>query len=74
MSTRWYRAPELLVGDPHYGKAVDVWAIGCIFIELITGKPLFPGDSDYEMIKLVMQTFKGSEDFPERLKIAFSKN
>lgn len=71
VSTRWYRAPELLVGDTNYGKAVDVWAIGCIFMELITGKPLFPGDSDYEMIKLIMQTFKGSEEMPERLKQAF---
>lgn len=53
VSTRWYRAPELLVGDSNYSKAVDVWAIGCIFVELVTGQPLFSGDSDYEMLKLV---------------------
>jgi cyclin-dependent kinase-like len=46
VSTRWYRAPELLVRDMHYGKAIDVWAIGCIFLELVTGRALFPGDSD----------------------------
>lgn len=51
VSTRWYRAPELLVGDRNYGKAVDVWAIGCIFVELLTGNPLFTGDSDYETLK-----------------------
>ena len=46
VSTRWYRAPELLVGDAQYSQSVDVWAVGCIFAELTTGLPLFPGDSD----------------------------
>lgn len=35
VATRWYRAPELLVGDKHYGSAVDVWAVGCLFAELV---------------------------------------
>eukprot|EP00188_Purpureofilum_apyrenoidigerum_P001008 Plantae.Rhodophyta-Purpureofilum_apyrenoidigerum.ctg1515.p1 GENE.Plantae.Rhodophyta-Purpureofilum_apyrenoidigerum.ctg1515~~Plantae.Rhodophyta-Purpureofilum_apyrenoidigerum.ctg1515.p1 ORF type:complete len:397 (+),score=53.90 Plantae.Rhodophyta-Purpureofilum_apyrenoidigerum.ctg1515:205-1395(+) len=42
--TIWYRAPELLLGAKHYTKAIDLWAIGCIFAELITSKPLFKGD------------------------------
>ena len=37
VSTRWYRSPELLVGSTSYQHAVDVWAIGCIFVELVTG-------------------------------------
>jgi len=41
--TIWYRAPELLLGCKHYTKAVDIWAIGCIFAELLTANPLFPG-------------------------------
>ncbi len=57
VSTRWYRAPELLVGDRNYGKAVDIWAIGCIFVELLTGEPLFTGETDYETLKQVLQTF-----------------
>ena len=40
--TRWYRPPEICVGDA-YGSAVDVWAVGCILIELLTGQALFPG-------------------------------
>jgi cyclin-dependent kinase-like len=32
---RWYRAPELLVGDTQYGPKVDVWAVGCVFAEMI---------------------------------------
>jgi cyclin-dependent kinase-like len=39
IATRWYRAPELLVGDRQYGTAVDVWAIGCVFCELYSGVP-----------------------------------
>lgn len=41
--TIWYRAPELLLGTKHYTKAIDLWAIGCIFAELATSKPLFQG-------------------------------
>lgn len=74
VSTRWYRAPELLVGERNYGKAVDVWAIGCIFIELLTGRPLFTGNTDYETLKQVLQAFQGEEELPENLKQAFSRN
>eukprot|EP00743_Colponemidia_sp_Colp-15_P004668 GILK01005030.1.p1 GENE.GILK01005030.1~~GILK01005030.1.p1 ORF type:complete len:416 (-),score=27.49 GILK01005030.1:177-1370(-) len=41
--TIWYRAPELLLGSKHYTKAIDIWAVGCIFAELINLKALFPG-------------------------------
>ncbi|ORC87420.1 putative mitogen-activated protein kinase, putative,kinase [Trypanosoma theileri] len=56
VATRWYRAPELLVGDVSYGKAVDVWAIGCIFSELSDGQPLFPGESDLDQLSLILRT------------------
>jgi hypothetical protein len=51
VSTRWYRAPELLVGDPMYSKPVDIWAIGCMFAELCNGMPLFPGESDIDQVR-----------------------
>uniref|UniRef100_A0A8C5L956 Cyclin-dependent kinase-like 2 n=1 Tax=Jaculus jaculus TaxID=51337 RepID=A0A8C5L956_JACJA len=54
VATRWYRAPELLVGDVKYGKAVDVWAIGCLVIEMLMGKPLFPGESDIDQLHHIM--------------------
>ncbi|GAA47239.1 cyclin-dependent kinase-like 1 [Clonorchis sinensis] len=53
VATRWYRAPELLVGDTQYGPPVDVWAIGCVFAELVTGAPLWPGSSDLDQIFLI---------------------
>ncbi|XP_056156785.1 cyclin-dependent kinase-like 2 [Lampris incognitus] len=57
VATRWYRAPELLVGDPKYGKPVDVWAIGCVLMEMLTGEPLFPGDSDLDQLYHIVRFF-----------------
>ncbi|XP_026471206.1 cyclin-dependent kinase-like 5 [Ctenocephalides felis] len=50
VATRWYRAPELLVGDTRYGGPVDIWAVGCLFAEMMSGDPLFPGDSDVDQL------------------------
>ncbi|XP_054148529.1 cyclin-dependent kinase-like 2 isoform X2 [Melozone crissalis] len=50
VATRWYRAPELLVGDSKYGRPVDVWAVGALITEMLTGEPLFPGDSDIDQL------------------------
>ena len=44
--TLLYRAPELLLGSPLYSTPVDLWSCGCVLAELITGTPLFPGDSE----------------------------
>uniref|UniRef100_A0A250XYX8 cyclin-dependent kinase n=1 Tax=Castor canadensis TaxID=51338 RepID=A0A250XYX8_CASCN len=56
VATRWYRAPELLVGDTKYGPSVDVWAVGCVFAELLTGQPLWPGKSDVDQLYLIIRT------------------
>ncbi|XP_054269610.1 cyclin-dependent kinase-like 4 isoform X2 [Macrosteles quadrilineatus] len=55
VATRWYRAPELLVGDTRYGRPVDIWAIGCLFAELMSGDPLFPGESDIDQLYQIMK-------------------
>uniref|UniRef100_A0A8H7TS36 Cyclin-dependent kinase 1 n=1 Tax=Bionectria ochroleuca TaxID=29856 RepID=A0A8H7TS36_BIOOC len=48
--TLWYRAPEILLGGRQYSTGVDMWSIGCIFAEMCTRKPLFPGDSEIDEI------------------------
>lgn len=48
--TLWYRAPEILLGSRLYSTGIDMWSIGCIFAEMITRKPLFPGDSEIDEI------------------------
>lgn len=59
VATRWYRAPELLVGDTKYGPPVDVWAIGCVLAELISGQALWPGRSDVDQLYLIRKTLGG---------------
>jgi cyclin-dependent kinase 2 len=43
--TLWYRSPEILLGAKTYSTPVDIWSIGCIFVEMVNHRPLFPGDS-----------------------------
>lgn len=44
--TLWYRPPELLMGSTTYGVSVDLWSIGCVFVELLLGKPLLKGRTE----------------------------
>ena len=53
ITTRWYRAPEVIVGFPSYTFSVDIWAVGCILVELITRQPLFPGSDSLKQLELI---------------------
>jgi len=55
VATRWYRAPEILLGSTAYGKGVDMWSMGCIFGEMLCGKPLFTGASTLNQLELVVE-------------------
>lgn len=55
VATRWYRAPEMLLGSQYYSKSIDMWSVGCILAELISGKPLFPGKSTKHQIAMVLE-------------------
>ncbi|KAA0193230.1 CMGC/CDK protein kinase [Fasciolopsis buskii] len=80
VATRWYRAPELLYGARIYTKSVDLWAVGCIFGELLNNSPLFPGENDIEQLWFVIRvlgTPKESDwpeikDLPDYNKITFN--
>jgi len=48
VSTRWYRAPEVLLRSPKYGAPIDVFAVGAIMAELFTMRPLFPGQNEID--------------------------
>lgn len=67
VATRWYRAPELLVGDTQYGPQVDVWAIGCLLAELIRGEALWPGKSDADQLYLIRCTI--GELLPKHMNV-----
>ncbi|XP_067099176.1 MAPK/MAK/MRK overlapping kinase-like [Osmerus mordax] len=81
ISTRWYRAPECLLTDGHYSLKMDMWSVGCVFYEIISLKPLFPGTNELDQVAKIhevlgtpdsslLQKFKQSRamrfDFPSR--------
>lgn len=55
VATRWYRAPEILLGSTNYTEGVDMWSVGCILGELIGGKPMFPGASTTNQIDRIIE-------------------
>ena len=71
--TLWYRAPEIIMGSQNYGIGVDVWSLGCIFIELFTRKPVFMGDCQVQQLFLIFSilgtpnsdTWPGVESVPD---------
>ncbi|KAL3205425.1 hypothetical protein MRX96_011312 [Rhipicephalus microplus] len=82
VATRWYRAPELLYGAQRYGPGIDLWALGCVFAEMLNGSPLFRGESDIEQLCLVIkalgtpdeQVWPGVRELPDYHKISFSES
>lgn len=80
VGTRWFRAPELLYGSTNYGVEVDLWSLGCIFYELFSLEPLFPGTSDIDQLSrifnvlgnLTEENFPGCSNLPDYNMISFS--
>lgn len=54
IATRWYRAPEILLGSTRYTKGVDLWSVGCILGELLGGRPMFPGTSTMNQLERII--------------------
>ncbi|KAJ8045616.1 MAPK/MAK/MRK overlapping kinase [Holothuria leucospilota] len=50
ISTRWYRAPECLLTDGFYTYKMDLWSVGCVFFEVLSLHPLFPGSNEVDQI------------------------
>ena len=79
VATRWYRAPELLYGARQYDQGVDLWAVGCIFGELLNRSPIFRGENDIDQLLVVLRTlgspteesWPGMSQLPDFNKIPF---
>jgi len=54
--TLWYRAPEILLGQKAYSPGVDMWSVGTIFAEMVTKRPLWPGDSEIDELYQIFRT------------------
>ena len=79
--TRWFRAPEILLGDRNYGPAVDMWGVGCVLGEMFTKKPILMGSSDLHQLELVCQlcgtpdsqSMPGCESLPDLPAVSLPK-
>uniref|UniRef100_A0A8C0BZB6 mitogen-activated protein kinase n=1 Tax=Buteo japonicus TaxID=224669 RepID=A0A8C0BZB6_9AVES len=66
--TRWYRAPEVILNWMHYTQTVDIWSVGCIMAEMITGRPLFKGNDHLDQLTEIMKiTGTPTQDFVQKL-------
>uniref|UniRef100_I3JTH1 non-specific serine/threonine protein kinase n=1 Tax=Oreochromis niloticus TaxID=8128 RepID=I3JTH1_ORENI len=76
VSTRWYRAPEVLLRSTSYSSPIDQWAVGCIMAELYTLRPLFPGSSEVDTIFKICQVLgtPKKNDWPEGYQLASAMN
>ncbi|KAM9844984.1 serine/threonine-protein kinase MAK-like [Aulostomus maculatus] len=76
VSTRWYRAPEVLLKSDSYSSPIDIWAVGCIMAELYTFRPLFPGNSEVDEIFKICQVLGAlkKSDWPQGYILATSMN
>jgi len=54
VATRWYRAPEIMLNWMHYHQTVDIWSVGCIMAEMLTGKTLFPGTDHIDQLTRIL--------------------
>ncbi|XP_038539698.1 serine/threonine-protein kinase ICK isoform X2 [Canis lupus familiaris] len=76
VSTRWYRAPEVLLRSTNYSSPIDIWAVGCIMAEVYTLRPLFPGASEIDTIFKICQLLGTPKktDWPEGYQLSSAMN
>lgn len=78
VETRWYRAPELLLGNQQYGEEIDIWSVGCVMAELMRGYggAVFQGEGDLGQLSLIFDVLgtpdeEAAQCMPDWSKISF---
>ncbi|KAI0067013.1 Pkinase-domain-containing protein [Artomyces pyxidatus] len=54
VATRWYRAPEVMLTFKEYTRAIDIWSVGCVLAEMLSGKPMFPGRDYHHQLSIIL--------------------
>ncbi|RKP37185.1 MAP kinase [Dimargaris cristalligena] len=62
VATRWYRAPEIMLSFQSYTKAIDIWSVGCIFAEMLGGRPLFKGRDYVDQLNQILSILGTPDD------------
>ena len=75
VSTRWYRAPELVMRSQNYTQSIDIFALGCVMAEMYLNRPLFPGTSESDQLTRILSVLgtPTMQDWPEGHHIAQTK-
>lgn len=69
--TLWYRAPDVLLGSKKYSTPIDIWSIGCIFAEMVNGKPSFTGTTEDTQLETIFRQLGGPEaSFPAVVELS----
>uniref|UniRef100_A0A674PPS6 Protein kinase domain-containing protein n=1 Tax=Takifugu rubripes TaxID=31033 RepID=A0A674PPS6_TAKRU len=70
--TLWYRPPDVLLGSTEYFTSIDMWGVGCIFYEMITGRPLFPGSTVEDELHLIFRILgtPTEESWPAKKRVS----
>mmetsp|Transcript_39041 Transcript_39041/g.87315 ORF Transcript_39041/g.87315 Transcript_39041/m.87315 type:complete len:400 (+) Transcript_39041:335-1534(+) len=75
VATRWYRAPEVIMGWRSYGKALDLWSVGCILAELVGRRPIFPGSDSQNQLTLICEYMgKPTQDLIDKIRNSAIRN
>ncbi|XP_026272791.1 mitogen-activated protein kinase p38b isoform X1 [Frankliniella occidentalis] len=75
VATRWYRAPEIMLNWMRYNQTVDIWSVGCIMAELLTGRTLFPGTDHIHQLNLIMEILGTPKDeFMKKITSEHARN
>lgn len=76
VSTRWYRAPEVLLRSPRYGAPIDLFALGCIMAELYNLRPIFPGDTEIDQLTKICNVLgtPNLSNWPDGVHLAMNIN
>lgn len=77
--TRWYRPPELFLGERRYTSAIDMWGVGCVFGELLRSRPIIQGQDDIDQLKKIFylcgspnqDNMPGWDRLPDAKKVRF---
>jgi protein kinase len=70
VSTRWYRAPEVLLRSKKYHQSIDIFGLGCMMAELFLGRPLASGTSTEDQITKLVTILGSPSDWPEAFSLA----
>lgn len=74
VSTRWYRSPEILLRNGYYSRPLDIWAFGCVAVEITIFKPLFPGSNEMDQIWKILEVLGTPHSTRESARTGYVSN